>query len=260
MKRDIVKSAYAPLLSKTLTTAIKTYLTNSIMLVGPAIIELITDNVVKICESHYVDKDRLKAGQMLWYAVDINDPPCKGKTMARTKLKPIVLTVIAPEDVERVLEKKPMTFINQKRMARVCAEAHAQGAVLAEADVSMIYGYHYSWVSQLLCREESETKVMVPRRGNIHDMGSTLSHKRLIIYKHFVDHMQTPEIARVTNHSASSVDRYIKDFQRVRHCLVFHRMGLLEIVMATGLSLRLVKEYIAIIHELEPHLESTSGN
>ena len=113
------------------------------MLVGPAIIELITENVVRICESHFADKDRLKAGQMLWYAVDVNDPPSKGKTMEKTKLKPIVLTVISPEDVERVLKREPMTLIIQKRMARMFSEAYAQGAVLAEADIAMTYGYCY---------------------------------------------------------------------------------------------------------------------
>lgn len=259
MKRDIVRSSYAPLLSKTLATAIRTYLSESIMLVGPAIIELITENVVRICESHFADKDRLKAGQMLWYAVDVNDPPSKGKTMEKTKLKPIVLTVISPEDVERVLKREPMTLINQKRMARMFSEAYAQGAVLAEADIAMTYGYCYSWVSHLICREEVETNQMVPRRGNVHDMGSTLTHKRIIVYKHFVEHKQTPEIARETSHSSSSVDRYLKDFQRIRHCLVFREMAPMEIVMATGLSLTLVKEYISIIKEYDPQSVTKLG-
>ena len=251
MKRDIVRSAFGPLLSKTLTTAIRTYLNENITGLGPVIIELLTENVVKICESHYLDKEKLKAGQMLWYAVDVNDPPSKGKTMEKTKLKPIVLTVISPEDVERVLKREPMTLINQKRMARLCAEAYAQGAVLSEADIAMTYGYCHTWVSKLICREEAEANKMVPRRGNIHDMGATLTHKRIIIYKHFVEHKQTPEIARETSHCSSSVDRYIKDFQRIRHCLVFREMEPLEIVMATGLSLSLVNEYISIIKEYD---------
>lgn len=93
----------------------------------------------------------------------------------------------------------------------------------------------------------------------MHDMGSTLTHKRIIVYKHFVEHKQTPEIARETSHSSSSVDRYLKDFQRIRHCLVFREMAPMEIVMATGLSLTLVKEYISIIKEYDPQSVTKLG-
>jgi len=43
------------------------------------------------------------------------------------------------------------------------------------------------------------------RRGAIHDMGPSLTHKRIIIHKLFIDHHTVEQAARDTNHSFEAV-------------------------------------------------------
>lgn len=248
MIRDAVKSETAPLYDKTLETALRTLLTTELRSVGPRIIEMLIKHLVEICEVYYADKDTVKVGQVLWYAVDKNDPPTRGKSMRNTKLKRVALTIISPEDIGKVIDRVPRHVINQQRVVRACFEADSQGAVLSEADLGMLFGYSRARVSDFILAEERSGKV-VPRRGNVHDMGSTLTHKRIICYKHFVEGKQTPEIARETSHMSKNVDKYLSDFARVHHCYVRRNMPASEVAAATGLSLRLVKEYIQLLHD-----------
>jgi len=249
VKRNFSKQLYGPLKSKTPETAIRTFLLSELSGVGPMIIDLISKKLLEICEGYFTSKDRIKVGQLLWCAVDKNDLPARGKDMAHTKLKPITLTIVDPEDIVRAIDGEPMSAINQRKMVRACDEAYAQGTVLAGTDLALIFGYSSVHSSNLVASEEKALGRIIPRRGSVHDLGCTMTHKRIICYKHFMEHKQTPEIARETSHSSTAVDRYLKDFDRVRQCYVFRAMTAEETAHATNLSPRLTNEYIKLIHE-----------
>jgi hypothetical protein len=89
---------------------------------------------------------------------------------------------------------------------------------------------------------------MVPRRGNIHDMGLTLTHKKIICQKVFGEGKSVEQTARETYHSPAAVVRYVNDFKRVRECLK-ERMSPKKIAFATGLSLSLTNQYVDMIKE-----------
>ncbi len=55
-------------------------------------------------------------------------------------------------------------------------------------------------VAMLICANEKETGDVVPRRGNIHDIGRTLTHKRINCRKAYLEGKTTPIIARQTCH------------------------------------------------------------
>ncbi|PXF53697.1 MAG: hypothetical protein C4B56_02175, partial [Candidatus Methanophagaceae archaeon] len=59
----------------------------------------------------------------------------------------------------------------------------------------------------------------LPRRGTVHDLGRSTTHKKIICEKSLRAKKATPDIARETHHSPSAVDRYLGDFDRVRFCL-----------------------------------------
>jgi hypothetical protein len=59
-----------------------------------------------------------------------------------------------------------------------------------------------------------EHGVVLPYRGTIHDIGPTLTHKRITIQQ-FVRNVPTPEIAQKTSHGEDACDRYIKGFKKV---------------------------------------------
>jgi hypothetical protein len=72
-------------------------------------------------------------------------------------------------------------------------------------------------------------------------MGRSVTHKREIV-RLKLQKMSTPEIARRTNHSEETVDRYINDYERViRITEIFEPI---DIAFITNLSVSLVMEYI----------------
>jgi DNA-binding CsgD family transcriptional regulator len=58
----------------------------------------------------------------------------------------------------------------------------------------------------------------------------------------------TKDIARAMSHTPTSVDRYIRDFERVK-LLLAKGMSQDEIAYITSLSESLVREYIKIVKE-----------
>ena len=94
-----------------------------------------------------------------------------------------------------------------------------------------------------------ETGQIIPRRATLHDLGSGLTHKRIICWKRYAEGKLTPEIARETHHSQEAVDHYLGLFDRVRLC---RKEGLTEQQTAQMLNCShgLVREYVAIDEDL----------
>ncbi len=105
-------------------------------------------------------------------------------------------------------------------------------------------------VGQLLAAYERETNRVVPRRGIIHDAGSNVSHKRIICLKRYVEGKSSDQIARETYHSIEAVDRYLGQFDRVRHGRS-QRLSIIETAHILNCSVSLVKAYRKIDKELE---------
>lgn len=55
---------------------------------------------------------------------------------------------------------------------------------------------------------------ILPYRGTVHDIGPTLTHKKIIIQQ-FVRNILTPEISKKTSRSEEACDRCIKGFKKV---------------------------------------------
>jgi hypothetical protein len=104
-------------------------------------------------------------------------------------------------------------------------------------------------VATLIREYEQETESVVPRRGNIHDMGRTITHKRTICRLAYLQGKLTPQIARQTFHSPEAVDRYILDFARVYFAIIQRGMTAEETAFAIQRPLYLVEEYSNLIKE-----------
>ena len=102
-------------------------------------------------------------------------------------------------------------------------------------------------ISKDIREYQAENNEVLPYRGTIHNIGPTLTHKRIII-KHFLKNVPTPEIARRTYHSEEACDRYIKSFKRVKK-LYDDKVPLENICSDLEISKNLVREYIEIIEE-----------
>ena len=88
---------------------------------------------------------------------------------------------------------------------------------------------------------------MLPLRGVVHDIGRSIIHKVKIINMH-TQNYSTKDIARATSHAPSSVNGYIRNFQRVK-IFCGRDMILSEIAYITSLSENLVTEYVKIVKE-----------
>ena len=98
----------------------------------------------------------------------------------------------------------------------------------------------------MIYKEENQT--VLPHTGVIHDMGSTVTHKKQIIYKHIVEKKDPKIVAAETNHSQPAVDRYIRDFYRVK-TLVDDGKEIDYINLTTNISKYVIIQYQQILKQ-----------
>jgi Protein of unknown function (DUF1670) len=95
---------------------------------------------------------------------------------------------------------------------------------------------------------ERETGASIPRRGTVHDIGRSVTHKAIICYKSVVEKKPTSQVAQETFHSPEEVEHYVQCFRRIQLCRD-KGLSLEQIAQATGQSLALVQEYLNLIEE-----------
>lgn len=258
--RSNAERLYGPMLEKTFPNVLTHWLTQEFPhLGGPKVRALFVTEVMDLIETYYVPQDRLQPGQIVWYAVDKTDLPRDGKSMAHTRLVPVILTLVDREDIQALLQKVPLKQVRQQVIARLLREAEAQGGVLAQTDVGLLLSQHRSTVGNAIRAYEAEHQCTLPSRGTVHDLGRAVSHKGLIAKKAFLEAKQAPDVAWETDHSLTSTERYLLDLMRVYTSLKRHDMSIEQTAFATGMSLSLVKEYAALIDELDLNDDQLSG-
>ena len=235
---------------KTLGAALQYFLSQSVpALNSPLLCDAVVEEIEKLIEHYLPRNERLRPGQVLWYAVDSLDKGHYGKRIEDTAIKPVIMDLITEQDIHDAVNKiKPKRQRQQSVAVRLHQQCYQQGGVMTYADTAAIMRLSTSTVGKYIREYEKETGNMVPRRGNIHDMGPTLTHKRIICIKHLQEGKNIQTTALETNHSPEAVTRYVRDFKRVYLCLK-EGWTLDKISQATGLSKPLVDEYVTMIDE-----------
>lgn len=243
---------YSPAAEKSFEAALKRLIKAEFpRLGGEKVIGLFIEELMALMEGHHLTSDRVGVGRLLWYAVAVDDPPYRHKRMSDTRMVPALLSLVTPEDIALRRCGEEGRRQRAKRVAtRLLEEAFEQGGVLALADLSLITGLSTGYLSDLVCEWEEEHQVVLPRRGTVHDMGPSVSHKAVICRKAVSEGKQTPEIAKETHHSEASVDRYLLDLERVAYAMLKHDMSLREISFTTQMSEGLVGQYMDLAKEL----------
>ena len=242
---------YGPMQVKTFAAVLTQWLADEFPhLGGPKVRALFVDEVVRLIAAYYIPSQRLQPGQTLWYAVDKLDVPRDRRTMADVRLVPVVLTVVAPDDIQRLVGGMSVRDARRYVIARLHREAEDQGGVLAETDTALLLNQSICTISHAIRHYEQEHDCVIPRRGTVHDLGRSVSHKGVIAKKALLEGKAAPDIAWETAHSLSSVERYLVDLMRVYISLRRRGLSVEETAFATGLSRSLVREYDALIAEL----------
>jgi hypothetical protein len=210
---------------------------------GPVVRENIADALIDLFNSLCPESFRLKPGQIVWNALD-------KRTRADSenrRYKPVILSLVTDDEVSMFEKNSLVTTIRKNVMARMIKEAYQQGAVLSTRDLSLLLVSSAPALSHQRIEYEKQHKTALPHTGVIHDMGTTLTHKRIIIYKHVVEKKDPSVVARETNHSQPAVDKYLKDFNRVK-TLVNDKKDIDFIHHTTNMSRQVIKQYLQIIN------------
>jgi len=237
----------APTAGKGIESAIKHLLTDEYkFLGGERVQEMLAKDIIQLFKRYTRDPWSLDVGQTLWFAVDKDEKPGPAKTLAKMRIVPVVLSVTHDDD--RTLRANGCSHkeVRRFKVARILNEAHSQNGVLSQSDVSELLGVSAGTIGKDIREYQDENAVILPYRGTIHDIGPSLTHKKVIISL-FLQNVPTPDIARKTCHTEEACDRYIKAFKRVK--MLYGSMTPREISLTLDMSERLVNEYIALIEE-----------
>ena len=178
-------------------------------------------------------------GQVTMLALSAENPP--GRGIAECKRIPINLTVDSPDDLEAFREG--VAALRRSRIQRLTWEAQEQGALLTQEDLARLLCTSRSTVKRDIAELRAKG-INVPTRGQVKDIGKGISHKTQIV-RDWLNSYTFSQIRQRCRHSISSIGRYCSDFQRIIRLHV-RGLNLADIRLATGLSERLIGEYLEL--------------
>ena len=213
---------------------------------------VITLPLEKLATGDELPEERyLHYGQLVWMAVPIDEYPERGKAIIKTRMKPIILTYVAAEDVESFRDGFTSRQLRMKRMVRWCHQAYDQGALLTQLDLAVLLNVCDKVVCDYVNEWQRTTGDILPTRGNMHDLSGAITHKKEIITL-YLQGFLTPTIAAKMKHSKEAVDRYIRDYESVK-VVRAATADIDNISQITRLSRRVITQYLDLIpqHQLQ---------
>jgi len=249
-KQSYREIQYRPRAAKTLRQALIRFITREFpRLGGPWVIELFVEKALELVEAHRVAADCLKPGQTVWLAVAVDERPGYRKPMTHTRQVPVVLTLVDQDDIAKLRAGVEWTDVLKRAVVRAAHEAYGQGGAITCTDLSVSFHHSSNRVAELIREYEMQTGEVVPRRGNLHDIGRTVTHRRIICRKAYLEGKPTHLIAQETCHCPEAVDHYVLDLARVYFATVKRGMTPQETAFAIQRPLYLVEEYVELIDE-----------
>jgi hypothetical protein len=183
----------------------------------------------------------LSTGEIAYEAVAAEEPA--GKHIRLTRKVTVRLKLIDFNTDLEALANYGLAGLRRHRLARLSRQAYDQGALLSYEDIAMLLTTSPATVKRDVRHLRSQGQ-FVMTRGTKHDMGPGLSHKTTILDLYFKGYTFT-EIEKKTNHSETSVKRYLADFLQVA-TLWRQEFSHNQIRLIAKKSDRLVREYIQL--------------
>lgn len=174
-------------------------------------------------------------GQIVYIGVSSSEGP--GRSLKESQLQAVVLDYVTPQDWQTA-KRTTTKALKWARIERFATGAYAQGAALGLHDIAYLVSASVDAVRAAI---REHPRVVLPTRGRVADMGSTLSHAEKVIDLFMYGYTET-EIVRRTGHSYDSVERYLLDFSKVVY-LIEVGMPVPAIRKVTGFSRRLVEKH-----------------
>lgn len=246
---DHAQANFTPVLYKTFEGALEAFLAAECpQLGGLRTRQVLVQSIRQMVDGFFPQTTHLRNGQFLWSAVHKDAKPLGGQPMSQTKLTPVILDLLPVQEIQDRAKGLSPRQARRQTVVRLFQEAYEQQGVLTNAEVALLIKVSPSTVSTYVRQWEKEHQSQLPRRGTIHDMGPSLTHKRQILERLIFQGKAVEVVCQETHHSPAAVLRYSTNFKQVLLC---RRKNLTnaDIAFATKLSLRLVEEYQDLIDE-----------
>ena len=222
------------------------------------VIEMLADDIEDLHREYYPSKNHVGFGEIVFTTTkDDGQRQSYGKKTEDYGSVTVVLPLITKEDVERrIYYKKGDRSSNYKHreardietMVRLLKSAKQQGGLLSGAELSVLMNRSLSTIRKYLDAYRKKTGEILLLKGYVLDQGSLPTHKGIIISL-YEQGITPADIVLKTGHSQDAVDRYIKHYDQIKK-LIRKRMDKIAIKEITGRSMKVVREYIKLYHDL----------
>jgi len=213
---------------------------------GEIVLNSLVHSLIKVIDTYYKDASHLTPGEAFMIGVDKDERPGFQKSLLDTKLKTCIVPLFTDEDVENKNNGMKAREIKKKKIKRIILNAIEQNVVFSNQDLAHIMNLSPSTISKYIREIEEDENILLPRRGTIHDLGPSITHKVYILKKIKLDLKTVEQTCRETHHSKEAINRYLKDFENIEF-LYEKGFSIDDIHKSTKKSFKLIKEYIDII-------------
>ena len=221
---------------------------------GPRIQAMLVEDVRKLMEEHFPTLAHAASGTLVWTCTaDEGKKAEAGKPTEEYKTVTVHLPLVTKEDLKERTERRHGAHEREKQQAvRLIKSAAEQGGLLTQAELSVIVNRSCPQIARYVQEWQKETGELLPMKGYKMDQGSSPTHKAEIV-RLFEQGKEPPDIARESNHSLQSVERYLKDYERVRMLLKSgNDVNAISVMINRGR--KVVIEYVKLAQEFHPDL------
>jgi len=219
----------------------------------PKVARLLVDEIARVVEETLVDADVLRPGQVLVMAPEIGQGPSwRWNRLEDKRMKTVALDLVAQADIEQLASGTELRDVRKARLVRLIVQAYEQGVTLTSCQLALMTGISPASVSAQMNAHMKATGKILPMRGIIEDCSPAVTHKAMIIARH-LEGESTAEIARATEHTPRSVERYVRRFEQIREFVGYldKEPDAAVIARILGCSERLVRTYLDLLPPAE---------
>lgn len=209
------------------------------------------DELVKIIDDVYFSNNNLSDisnGQIKYSCVSSEEGA--GKPLSQCKMVTVVLSLLKPEDNERLpnaVNKQRQVNLRWRRVMRVCDEAKDQGGLLSQEDLAELLMCDVKTI-QRDCIAMQKDGIVIPTRGQQKDIGPGVTHRELVV-RHWIEGKEPVAVADCTKHSIKAVENYLDRFKVVVYLRKNKSFTDHEISVVAGISPRAVKTYLELFNK-----------
>jgi len=244
---DTAKQTFGPQCFKTFEGALDSFFSQECPQLGGALSrKALVNAIAGLVGDFYPSSTNMAQGQIRMTVVHKDEKSSYGKTISQSRLVPVVLDLLPKEEIQARADGAKLRDIKIDAVARLFRQTYEQNGVLTNAEAALLLKISPSTAGTYRREWEKNNGSLLPSRGSIHDMGPTLTHKKIILEKLCFQGKTVETVCRETDHSPEAVLRYATNFKQALLCQS-QGLDVEQTSFITKLSKALILEYLALI-------------